>query len=219
MSLLRLSTTRPLAALCGAPVRAFSTTTVARDQDSSRDPTSALVKSVMSGSGVESQDKPNYARFQPRPREQTGDRSSPSSAQYAQRLLRQSSTAEEVDLARLRGDLEGQMQRRWQSGDVYAPHDLTGVEAKKWKRSRRAPKTDAVDYLGLNPTKEYKNFAIMSEFMTELGRIKPSKATGLRPKNHRKMAKAIRRAIGIGIMPSVHIHPELIKPSHGALNS
>lgn len=61
-----------------------------------------------------------------------------------------------------------------------------------------------------------QNFSIMSEYMTELGRIKHSKVTGLKPKNQRKMAKAIRRAIGIGIMPSVHIHPELIKPSHGA---
>ncbi|KAL0257743.1 hypothetical protein SLS55_006906 [Diplodia seriata] len=174
----------------------------------------------MSESGFESQNKPNYARFQPQPtREQTRDRTSSSSLGYAQRLLQHSSTAEEVDVARLRGDLEGQMHRRWQTGDVYAPHDLTGVEARKWKRARRAVTTDAVDYLGLNPIKEYKNFAIMSEYMTELGRIKHSKASGLRPKNHRKMAKAIRRAIGIGIMPSVHIHPELIKPSHGAQNS
>lgn len=51
----------------------------------------------------------------------------------------------------------------------------------------------------------------MSEYMTEMGRIKHSKDTGLRPKNQRKIAKAIRRAIGLGLMPSVHRHPLVLK--------
>lgn len=50
----------------------------------------------------------------------------------------------------------------------------------------------------------------MSEFITPMGRIKHNKETGLRPVNQRKIAKAIRRAIGMGIMPSVHRHPELL---------
>lgn len=37
-----------------------------------------------------------------------------------------------------------------------------------------------------------------------------NKFTGLRPVNQRKMAKAIRRAIGMGIHPSTHRHPEII---------
>ena len=52
---------------------------------------------------------------------------------------------------------------------------------------------------------------MMSEFMTAMGRIKHSSVTGLRPANQRKVAKAIRRAIGIGIMPSIHHHPQLIE--------
>jgi len=58
--------------------------------------------------------------------------------------------------------------------------------------------------------KKLQNFSMMSEYMTEMGRIKQSTDTGLRPVNQRKMAKAIRRAIGIGLMPSVHRHPELL---------
>lgn len=58
-----------------------------------------------------------------------------------------------------------------------------------------------------------QNFTIMSEYMTETGRIKHSKDTGLRPKNQRKIAKAIRRAIGLGLMPSVHRHPLVVKGS------
>lgn len=50
----------------------------------------------------------------------------------------------------------------------------------------------------------------MSEFMTSMGRIKHSKETGLRPVNQRKMAKAIRRAIGMGIHPSTHKHPMIL---------
>lgn len=51
---------------------------------------------------------------------------------------------------------------------------------------------------------------MMSEYMTEQGRIKHSNRTGLRPVNQRKVAKAIRRAIGMGIHPSTHHHPEIL---------
>ncbi|EAW18329.1 mitochondrial 37S ribosomal bS18m domain-containing protein [Aspergillus fischeri NRRL 181] len=50
----------------------------------------------------------------------------------------------------------------------------------------------------------------MSEYITPMGRIKHRSTTGLRPVNQRKIAKAIRRAIGIGLMPSVHRHPEIL---------
>lgn len=50
----------------------------------------------------------------------------------------------------------------------------------------------------------------MSEFMTPMGRIKHSNETGLRPVNQRRIARAIRRSIGIGMMPSVHRHPEIL---------
>ncbi|KAI3394696.1 hypothetical protein diail_2443, partial [Diaporthe ilicicola] len=55
-----------------------------------------------------------------------------------------------------------------------------------------------------------QNFSIMAEFMTPMGRIKHSRETGLRPVNQRKMAKAIRRSIGLGLHPSTHIHPMIL---------
>ena len=55
-----------------------------------------------------------------------------------------------------------------------------------------------------------QNFAIMSEYVTNMGRIKHSNTTGLRPVNQRKLSKAIRRAVGLGLMPSVHRHPEIL---------
>jgi small subunit ribosomal protein S18 len=55
-----------------------------------------------------------------------------------------------------------------------------------------------------------QNFSVMSEYMTSVGRIKHRSETGLRPVNQRKIAKALRRAIGMGLMPSVHRHPEIL---------
>lgn len=86
----------------------------------------------------------------------------------------------------------------------------------KWKRLRRKPRprsrdVDVMDQLGMNPLDHYRNFGIMSEYVTEMGKIRHSNDTGLRPVNQRRMAKAIRRAIGMGLMPSVYRHPELLR--------
>lgn len=56
-----------------------------------------------------------------------------------------------------------------------------------------------------------QNFSVMSEYMTPMGRIMHRRETSLRPVNQRRIAKAIRRSIGMGMMPSVHKHPELLQ--------
>lgn len=55
-------------------------------------------------------------------------------------------------------ELERQMTRKWGVGDVYAPHDLTGVEFSKWKKGAKPGKVkqDDLDRLNINPIKEYK---------------------------------------------------------------
>ncbi|KAJ5415532.1 hypothetical protein N7465_004227 [Penicillium sp. CMV-2018d] len=105
--------------------------------------------------------------------------------------------------------LERYQTRDFKAGDVYSPHDLSPAEMKKWGK-RQNPQTDAFDALNVNPMDLYKNFSVMSEYMTSMGRIKPRSVTGLRPVNQRKIAKALRRAIGMGLMPSVHRHPEIL---------
>lgn len=60
-----------------------------------------------------------------------------------------------------------------------------------------------------------QNFSLISDYITSFGRIKHSKETGLRPVNQRKIAKMVRRAIGMGIHPSVHKHPEILKAGAG----
>ncbi|KAL2758031.1 hypothetical protein ACRALDRAFT_1068475 [Sodiomyces alcalophilus JCM 7366] len=145
------------------------------------------------------------------------------SAERVQNLVREKARAQsEAQQAKRRADLQliqerkvsddymRQMPRRWNTGDVYAPHDLHPHQLAKWKR-RGGPDVDVVDLLNVNPLDMYRNFAMVSEFVTPLGQIKHSEKTGLRPRNQRKMAKAIRRAIGMGIHPSVHFHPEILK--------
>ncbi|PYI01071.1 37S ribosomal protein S18 [Aspergillus sclerotiicarbonarius CBS 121057] len=105
--------------------------------------------------------------------------------------------------------LERFQTREWRAGDIYSPHDLSPTEMRKW-RKRNSPPTDAFDALNVNPLHMYKNFSIMSEYVTSMGRIKGRNLTGLRPVNQRKISKAIRRAIGLGLMPSVHRHPEIL---------
>lgn len=52
---------------------------------------------------------------------------------------------------------------------------------------------------------------MMWEYTTSMGRIKHRRDTGLRRVNQRRIAKAIRRAVGMGLMPSVHNHPEVLE--------
>jgi small subunit ribosomal protein S18 len=51
--------------------------------------------------------------------------------------------------------LANQMKRQWKAGDVYAPHDLSSAEARKWG-DRHPPTTDAFDALSINPLTLYK---------------------------------------------------------------
>ncbi|AEO62409.1 uncharacterized protein THITE_2106534 [Thermothielavioides terrestris NRRL 8126] len=148
------------------------------------------------------------------------ERGGPLSAAEQQQVLAQQlqpkEYVRELRFAAVTDNYMRQMPRRWKTGDVYAPRDLSPTEMDKWRQAR-PPETDVVDMFGFNPLDNYKNFALISEFMTTMGRIKHSSDTGLRPVNQRKMAKAIRRAIGMGLHPSVHFHPEILRMSRLSL--
>ncbi|CRK23179.1 hypothetical protein BN1708_013648 [Verticillium longisporum] len=129
-------------------------------------------------------------------------------AERVQNLVRGGKFAQsEAQLARKRFELQQLRERK--TSDVYAPHDMNPHQLARWKK-KTAPKRDVTDLLSLNPLDMYKNFSMISEYMTSFGQIKNSRDTGLRPRNQRRMAKAIRRVIGMGIHPSVHFHPEII---------
>ncbi|KAI4241254.1 MAG: hypothetical protein L6R40_004670 [Gallowayella cf. fulva] len=128
-------------------------------------------------------------------------------------------------------DLERHLYRRFRPGDIYAPHDLSPAEQQKWRsrtsfggniskahaRTHKQNARDVFDVLGVHPLDEFKNFSIMAEFVTSMGRIRHRRDTGLRGVNQRRMAKAVRRAVGMGLMPSVHKHPEMLEKEAGEL--
>jgi hypothetical protein len=66
------------------------------------------------------------------------------------------SALDELVSADLNKDIGRQAARQWKVGDVYAPHDLSSVEAAKWKKTQRRPEKDVFDMLGENPVKHYK---------------------------------------------------------------
>ncbi|EQL02059.1 Ribosomal protein S18 [Ophiocordyceps sinensis CO18] len=104
-----------------------------------------------------------------------------------------------------------QMPRRFEAGDVYSPHDLSSVEMAKWRRRRGPRNYDVIDTLGIRPLDMYKNFSLIQDFTSSSGQVMHSSATGLRPVNQRKIAKMIRRVQGMGIYPSIHDHPEMLR--------
>lgn len=113
--------------------------------------------------------------------------------------------------------MERMQYRKWKPGDVYAPHDLSPAEQNKIRRP--GPQTDdPFLQLGVNPLDMYKNFSVMAEFCTSSMRIKPRWETGLTNVNQRKLAKAVRRAIGMGLMPAVHTHPEILERERNKVN-
>jgi hypothetical protein len=82
------------------------------------------------------------------------------------RRARQRSTAErgrpgerererESERHRQGAQLARMISRRWKAGDVYAPHDLSASEMRKWRR-RGAPAADVFDVLALRPEREWK---------------------------------------------------------------
>ena len=123
---------------------------------------------------------------------------------------RNKQTEEELQKIQLIRGLTNVNRRRWQPGDLYSPHDLSPTETQKWSKQNQGAR-DVFDMLGINPLHEYKNVSILNDFLTSTGRIKHRSETGLRPVNQRKIAKAIRRAVGMGLLPSVHKHPEVLE--------
>ena len=124
---------------------------------------------------------------------------------------------EELALQARHRKMEVFQTRRWQPGDVYAPHDLSPAEMKKLKRPSPVQK-DPFKELNINPLHLYKNYSVMAEFCTPLMKIKGRVETGLGNVNQRRYAKAVRRAVGMGLMPAVHVHPEVLEKQRESVN-
>ncbi|KAL0078838.1 ribosomal protein S18 [Phycomyces blakesleeanus] len=89
-------------------------------------------------------------------------------------------------------------------GDTYHPEDLNDTRYQESLRQRRGrpvtPAVDPFDALGLDPLHEYKNFRLLSHFVSDMGKILPRTQTGVSAKNQRKLAHAVKRARAMGLM-------------------
>ncbi|RCH81691.1 28S ribosomal protein S18c, mitochondrial, partial [Rhizopus stolonifer] len=103
-------------------------------------------------------------------------------------------------------------QKIHQEGDLYHPQDLNDNLYRESLRARRGksttPSQDPFDVLGLDPLHEYKNYKLLSKFVSDMGKILPREQTGLTAKNQRKLAKAVKRARAMGLMSSTNNHSE-----------
>ncbi|KAF7721376.1 hypothetical protein EC973_004820 [Apophysomyces ossiformis] len=97
---------------------------------------------------------------------------------------------------------QARYQKLQRVGDTYHPQDLNDAHHQQVMRQRRrTPERrteDPFDALGLDPLHEYKNFRLLSEFVSDIGKILPREQTGLTAKNQRKLARAIKRARAMG---------------------
>ncbi|KAI9365048.1 ribosomal protein S18-domain-containing protein [Pilaira anomala] len=120
---------------------------------------------------------------------------------------------EEATLSLLEGTLQkdrikpfSEATQRYQKvhheGDTYHPEDLNDARYRESLRKRRgrpaAPAEDPFEVLGLDPLHEYKNFRLLTHFVSDMGKILPRQQTGVSAKNQRKLAKAIKRARAMG---------------------
>lgn len=111
---------------------------------------------ILSILGSSSASRNHPSTPQPQPRATASDTSLSKAARSLG--LTNSSHRQALQESTERASFQKHIYRRWASGDVYSPHDLTPAEQKKWKAYRKAPSSDAFDTLGLNPINEYKVF-------------------------------------------------------------
>ncbi|KAI9251984.1 ribosomal protein S18 [Sporodiniella umbellata] len=120
-------------------------------------------------------------------------------------LLQSSVNKEKV---KVNSDGAQRYQKFHQEGDLYHPNDLNDNLYRETLRARRGktvtPTQDPFDILGLDPLHEYKNYKLLSKFVSDMGKILPREQTGLTAKNQRKLAKAVKRARAMGLMSSTN---------------
>lgn len=95
------------------------------------------------------------------------------------------------------------------AGRVYSPEDLSFNAKRPLKKAaREASIVDKFHQLQIKPLDQYKSYNLLSEYITDLGRIRPRIQTGLSAKNQRVLARTVRRARALSLLPTTSKHPE-----------
>lgn len=85
---------------------------------------------------------------------------------------------------------------------------------KKWDLglpTKKARFADIFYQLGIDPVDECMNSALLGHFVTRMGRVEKRAETKLTMRSQRRLAKAIKRAKMMGIMPTHSKSPGLHK--------
>ncbi|CAO0798045.1 unnamed protein product [Mucor circinelloides] len=132
--------------------------------------------------------------------------SAPSDKSIEKATLELLSDTVQKDKARPISEAVQRYQKVHHEGDIYHPEDLNDTRYRESLRQRRGkptpPAEDPFEVLGLDPLHEYKNFRLLTHFVSDMGKILPREQTGVSAKNQRKLAKAIKRARAMGLMSS-----------------
>lgn len=64
------------------------------------------------------------------------------------------------------------------AGTTYHPDQLIDPRPRQQRPRATTPSQDPFDALGLDPLKEYKNFNLLSNFVSDMGKILPRQQTG-----------------------------------------
>lgn len=106
--------------------------------------------------------------------------------------------------------------RIYYPGQSYETDDLAPRERFETEkaysvtqRTRRAPVRGKAIDKQLLETLDFRNARLLSQFVSETGKILPKRKTGLSAKVHRKMAKQVKVSRVMGIMPFTERLPQL----------
>ncbi|PIL37045.1 hypothetical protein GSI_00737 [Ganoderma sinense ZZ0214-1] len=101
--------------------------------------------------------------------------------------------------------------RGFQAHQFVQPKDFSRAQYNKQRSRLKRPALgpdarssrylDPLHQLGIDPLKESLNSALLSHFVTTMGKIKKRSETNLTWRNQRRVGKAIRRAKMMGIIP------------------
>ncbi|PPQ63433.1 hypothetical protein CVT24_004943 [Panaeolus cyanescens] len=103
--------------------------------------------------------------------------------------------------------------KSYQLNRILQPFDLTYksrvIESKPFKRVTVAPPSSVARHsdifyqLNLNPRQFTTNPVVLAEYLSEMGKIQGRESTFLTAKNQRALAKTIRRAKMMGLIPNL----------------
>lgn len=92
----------------------------------------------------------------------------------------------------------GKGRSEFSDNSAYGSSNVPVVRNVFFRRSRGCPLSEIPD-----EEIDYKNIALLSRFISERGRIMPSRISSVSAKKQRQLAKAIKRSRMLALMPFV----------------